>query len=187
MLPQLRTATLRPQRESSPPSVSNRRGSDRSFSKSAFPKFIKGTMPIQPCPDCTQPLSDQAASCPHCGYPQQDAQKENASPWRAAIKAKTPINVFALAMMACASIFGVSSTQLGEDSLEAFTYALHVFLAVSGMFFVCLLFCRSCIYHPDDLAKAKKYGLETPPDRPGIAAALIAVMLTGYTLYHWLG
>ncbi|MDQ8201805.1 hypothetical protein [Pelagicoccus sp. SDUM812003] len=141
-------------------------------------------MPTQPCPDCSQPLSDKAEACPHCGYPCRSNSSKPTSGWRAAMKAKTPINVFALAMMACASIFGASATQLGGDSLIAFTYALHIFLAISGMFFVCLLFCRSSIYHPDELAKAKRAGLDLPPDRPGLAAALIAVMICGYTLYQ---
>ncbi|MDQ8185767.1 hypothetical protein QEH53_09245 [Pelagicoccus sp. SDUM812002] len=100
------------------------------------------------------------------------------------MKARTPINVFALAMMACSSIFGACATQLGEDALTAFTYALHIFLAVSGMFFVCLIFCRSSIYHPDELANAQKNGLSIPPDRPVVAAILIGVMITGYATYQ---
>lgn len=49
-------------------------------------------------------------------------------------------------MMACASLFGVSATQIEGHALSAFTYALHIFLAIAGMFFICLLFCRSSIY-----------------------------------------
>lgn len=104
--------------------------------------------------------------------------------WQAVLKSRTPINVFALAMMACAAVFGFSSTRLEENSFEAFTYCLHMFLAVSGMFFVCLLFCRSAIYHPEDLANAKARGLEFPKDRPVVAALIIAIMITGYTFYQ---
>ncbi|EDY81578.1 hypothetical protein VDG1235_1196 [Verrucomicrobiia bacterium DG1235] len=104
--------------------------------------------------------------------------------WKAVTKARTPINVFALAMMGAASVFGASATQIKGAELTAFTYALHIFLAVAGMFFVCLLFCRSAIYHPEDLANAKKSGYDPAPDRPLLAAILIGVMFLGYTLYQ---
>ncbi|MBD5778829.1 hypothetical protein IEN85_04950 [Pelagicoccus sp. NFK12] len=143
-------------------------------------------MPTQPCPECGEALSPKAASCPHCGYPQEDGPKPRAGGWQAASRARTPINVFALAMMACASLFGVSATQIEGHALSAFTYALHIFLAIAGMFFICLLFCRSSIYHPEELARAKKDGLEIPPDRPVLAAILIGVMIIGYSLYQLL-
>lgn len=87
-------------------------------------------------------------------------------------------------MMAAASVFGASSTQIEGSELVAFTYALHIFLAVSGMFFVCLLFCRSSIYHPEELARAKQDGFEYGPDRPVLAAATIGLMIVGYSLYQ---
>lgn len=104
--------------------------------------------------------------------------------WKAVTKARTPINVFAIAMMAAASLFGASSTQIEGHELEAFTYSLHIFLAVAGMFFACLLFCKSSIYHPEELAKAKRDGFEFAPDRPVLAASLIGVILTGYAAYQ---
>lgn len=92
--------------------------------------------------------------------------------------------MFGFAMMMCAAIFGYSSTQIGTDALTAFTYAIHIFLAVAGMFFVCLLFCRKSIYHPDDLIKAKQEGVDLGPGRPVLAAVLIGIMMLGYAAYQ---
>lgn len=142
-------------------------------------------MSNQPCPACERPLSDKATSCPHCGHPLKTDSPPSASLWQAVTRARTPINVFALAMMASASVFGASATQLGDNALIAFTYALHIFLAIAGMFFLCLILCRACIYHPEELAKAKKDGLEIPPDRPILAACLIGVMIVGYSVYQF--
>jgi hypothetical protein len=53
------------------------------------------------------------------------------------------------------------------------------------MFFVTILFCRKGIYHPDDLAKAKRDGIsDMGEDRPVIAAMLIFIMLIAYGLYQ---
>ncbi|MBC2605923.1 hypothetical protein [Pelagicoccus albus] len=145
-------------------------------------------MPLINCPDCDREISSRAPACPHCGCPGEDRDSEASSnekgAWRAVVKARTPINVFALGMMAAASIFGVSSTQIEGHELTAFTYGLHIFLAVSGMFFACLLFCKSSIYHPEDLAKAKKEGFEYGPDHPILAALAISGMLLGYVIYQ---
>ena len=93
----------------------------------------------------------------------------------AVTKSSTLINVFALAMMACAAILGASATQVDNIcDLTAFTYTLHIFLAVSGMFFATILFCRKGMYHPEDLAKAKQAGVEDlGHDKPMIAARFI--------------
>ena len=90
-------------------------------------------------------------------------------------------------MMACSAILGVSATGIdGICYLTAFTYTLHVFLAVSGMFFATILFCRKGMYHPDDLAKAKLAGIdELGEDKPVTAAVLICIMTMFYGFYHW--
>ncbi len=89
-------------------------------------------------------------------------------------------------MMTCAAILGMSATQVNSpESLKAFTYTLHIFLAVTGMFFVTILFCRKGVYHPDDLAKAKREGLDDlGEDKPEIAAIAIGLMLLAYGLYQ---
>lgn len=44
------------------------------------------------------------------------------SPWSAVTRSRTPINVFAIAIIACAAILGASATQIkGPESLIAFT------------------------------------------------------------------
>ncbi len=90
-------------------------------------------------------------------------------------------------MMSCSSILGMSATRVESDnSLIAFTYTLHIFMAVTGMFFVTILFCRKGIYHPDDLAKAKREGItDMGEDKPIIAAVLIVLMLIAYGLFQY--
>lgn len=141
-------------------------------------------MSLISCPECEKEISDKAVYCPQCGCPIEEKSGNGNGMWKAVTKARTPINVFALAMMAAASVFGASATQITGQELKAFTYALHIFLAVSGMFFACLLFCKSSIYHPDELAKAKKEGYEFPQDRPVIAAIIMGVMIIGYAVYN---
>ena len=107
--------------------------------------------------------------------------------WNAVTKTKTPINVFALAMMACASVLGASATQIADCySHSAFTYTIHSFIAISGMFFLAILFCRKGIYHPEDLDKVRPETLrDLGKDRPIIAAILIAAMMVAYGYYQY--
>ena len=84
-------------------------------------------------------------------------------------------------------ILGMSAVHIDSpETLTAFTYTLHIFIAVTGMFFVTLLFCRKGVYHPDDLAKAKRDGItdDLGEDRPEVAAVLIVIMLTAYAVYQ---
>lgn len=89
-------------------------------------------------------------------------------------------------MMSCAAILGMSATAIDDVcDLTAFKYTLHIFLAVSGMFFATILFCRKGMYHPQDIAKAKQEGWEeSGEDKPAIAAVLICLMLLFYGLYQ---
>ncbi len=141
------------------------------------------------CQDCGHDISNQAKACVKCGRPCDNTNESRSSlhgAWAAVTRSKTPINLFAIAMMSCAAILGMSATQIDNDiSLTAFTYTLHTFLAVSGMFFVTILFCRKGIYHPEDLAKAKRNGvIDFGEDRPVIAAVLIGFMLIAYGMYQ---
>lgn len=142
------------------------------------------------CENCQHELSDQAITCTQCGHPLLNEkvrlQPDN-SPWAAVTKSRTPINIFAIAMMACAAVLGISAVQIdNEHALKAFTYTLHIFLAVTGMFFLTILFCRKAVYHPDDLAKAKREGLsDFGNDNPVLASTLIGIMLLVYGIYQW--
>ncbi len=106
---------------------------------------------------------------------------------KAANKARTPINIFAIAMMACASILGGSATLVDScEALTAFTYTIHAFIGVSGMFFLAMLFCRKGIYHPQDLDKvSSEVRSELGKDRPIVAAVLISVMMLAYGYYQY--
>lgn len=146
-------------------------------------------MSLVKCPDCGHDVSEQAALCVQCGRPMaptDESSSRSSGIWGSVTRAKTPINIFALAMMACASVLGYSATQVaGCDARIAFTYAIHAFLAVAGMFFLAILFCRKSIYHPEDLARVKPEALDgLGEDRPMIAAGLIVVMLLGYGFYQ---
>ena len=145
-------------------------------------------MAIITCLDCNHEISDEAAICVHCGRPNSADGKGSSinSPWGSVNAAKTPINVFALAMMACTAVLGASAPFIdGKFSLIAFTYSIHAFLAVATMFFLSLLFCRKGIYHPSDLGSAKPEVLaEMGKDEPRLAAAIICIMLLAYGGYQ---
>ena len=117
----------------------------------------------------------------------KDQDDKESSLLSAANKARTPINVFAIAMMACASVLGGSATMIdGCYSLTAFTYTIHAFIAVSGMFFLTLLFCRKGIYHPKDMDEVSlATRSDLGKDRPELAAFLIAGMMIGYACYQY--
>lgn len=147
------------------------------------------------CEDCGHDISDRAEICIGCGCPRATCIKASPSKsgsmmngaWMAVTRSKTPINLFAIAMMSCSSILGMSAVHIETpEALTAFTYTLHIFMAVTGMFFVTILFCRKGIYHPDDLAKAKRDGIDDDlgVDRPEIAAVLIVIMLTAYAVFQ---
>lgn len=147
-------------------------------------------MSLMKCPDCGHEISDQAPLCINCGRPsnQQAGLSGNpASVWNAVTRARTPINIFALTMAICGSVLGVSATQIENCYAgAAFTYTIHAFLAVSGMFFLAILFCRKGVYHPQDLEKIGSDVLgELGKDRPVAAASLIIVMLFAYGLYQY--
>jgi len=149
-------------------------------------------MSLIKCPECDQEVSDRAQVCVHCGNPlTKDGQPSRGFglAWGAVTSARTPINVFALAMMACAAVMGVSAAGIQNAcALTAFTYTLHIFLAVCGMFFVTLLFCRRNMYHPEDVAKVEEArGKVEWGSRPILAAVLIGVMLTLYAVYQATG
>ncbi len=116
----------------------------------------------------------------------ESKDKSNAL-FSAANNARTPINIFAIAMMACASVLGGSATLVENcESLTAFTYTIHAFIAVSGMFFLSMLFCRKGIYHPQDLDKVSpEVRRELGRDRPVIAAILISLMMLAYGGYQY--
>ncbi|MDU0354902.1 hypothetical protein RS130_14175 [Paraglaciecola aquimarina] len=96
-------------------------------------------MSLVKCVVCEYEISDQAAYCIKCGHPlnnNQTSSSDISGIWHTVTQTRTPINIFALAMMACASVLGASATQISNCySLTAFTYSIHSFIAVSGMFF----------------------------------------------------
>ncbi len=150
------------------------------------------------CPDCNKEISDQASSCIQCGRPmmtevegtsQSDDryQQHLVAGWNTVTKARTPINVFTFGMMSCSAILGLSA--MGIDNtfdLTAFKYTLHIFLALSGMFFVTILFCRKGIYHPEDLARAKEAGVtDLGKDKPELAVLSVVLVLLFYGIYQF--
>ena len=146
-------------------------------------------MSLVKCAECNHEISDLAVHCVNCGHPiakNKMSAESSGNLWSSVTKTKTPINVFALAMMTCAAVLGVSSTSVDNAfALKAFTYSLHIFLAVSGMFFATILFCRKGLYHPDDLAAAKRAGVDDlGNDNPFVAAVIICLMVLAYGSYQ---
>ncbi len=146
-------------------------------------------MSLIPCSECKKEISSNALMCIHCGNPMAASDNEPGKMtqmWNAVTKARTPINIFALAMMACASVLGFSATDINTAvSLTAFTYAIHAFLAVTAMFFLTILFVKKGLYHPEDLGKVKSEVLKDfGKDQPMIAAVIIVVMLFSYGYYQ---
>ena len=146
-------------------------------------------MGLVKCSECEHQISDKAKFCVNCGCPLQEEPPEDKQSlgWSTASKARTPINIFALAMMCCASILGGSATFVEScESQTVFTYTIHAFIAVSGMFFLTLLFCRKGVYHPEDLDKVStEVRKELGTDQPHIAAALITFMMLAYGAYQF--
>ncbi|MCW8884990.1 MAG: zinc ribbon domain-containing protein [Motiliproteus sp.] len=147
-------------------------------------------MSLIKCSECDHEISDKAKFCISCGFPldkDEETETKQSLGWHTASKARTPINIFALAMMCCASILGGSATFVDTcQSQTAFTYTIHAFLAVSGMFFLTILFCRKGVYHPEDLDKVSpEVREELGADKPHIAAALIAAMMFAYGAYQF--
>ena len=76
-------------------------------------------MSLVKCLECGQEISDQAEICVKCGRPLDAREESNSNRsmlWNAATKTRTPITVFAFAMMACASVPGASATQFRVDT-----------------------------------------------------------------------
>lgn len=101
----------------------------------------------------------------------------------------SPLKLFALIVLVCNTVFGVAAASTGK--LEAFTYSVHMFLAIVASFVLIALWSPRSLYHPKELLELKELEKEyddgerlMPPDRPWVATAILVVGVIFYALYQ---
>ena len=110
-------------------------------------------MALMKCPECGQDVSEQAATCPHCGYSLKESERKNrVKNAKAKINANmTPIIVIGILALVCAgALLGGSFTLSGKDkqAYDILEKAAVTFKdptsvrLVSGNFFIGDLYCR---------------------------------------------
>ena len=101
----------------------------------------------------------------------------------------SPLKLFALIVLVCNAVFGVAAASMGD--LEAFTYTIHMFLAVVASFVLIALWSPRSLYHPKELLelKALEKGSKDddkilPRERPWVATAVLIAGVVLYGLYQ---
>ncbi len=62
---------------------------------------------------------------------------------------RSPLSLFGLIMLVCNGVFAISAAWMKD--IEAFKYAIHMFLAIVGAFFLLALWTPRSLYHPREL------------------------------------
>jgi hypothetical protein len=96
---------------------------------------------------------------------------------------KSPLSVFGLAMLICNAVFSMSSAFM--NSLEAFVYSIHTFLAIVFSFVIIAIWSPRSLYHPSELKGMDKELPEIKHSRLIITTVLMlsAFVYAGYQLY----
>jgi hypothetical protein len=101
----------------------------------------------------------------------------------------SPLKLFALIVLVCNAVFGVAAASMGD--LKAFTYSIHMFLAVVASFVLIALWSPRSLYHPKEILelKALEKGSKDdetmlPPDRPWVATGILVAGVIFYALYQ---
>lgn len=102
----------------------------------------------------------------------------------------SPLKLFALTVLVCNSVFALAAAWM--RSLEAFTYSLHLFLAVVACFVLTALWSPRSLYHPRELVELERLRREAPDlmgpvpaDRPWVPTVVIGLGVVGYTIYQF--
>ena len=66
----------------------------------------------------------------------------------------SPLKLFALIVLVCNTVFGVAAAWTGK--LEAFTYSIHMFLAIVASFVLIALWSPRSLYHPKELLELRE-------------------------------
>jgi hypothetical protein len=98
---------------------------------------------------------------------------------------KSPLSVFGLAMLICNAVFSMSAAFM--ESLEAFIYSIHTFLAIVFSFVIIAIWSPRSLYHPAELAGMEKELPEIKNSRLIITVILMvaAFSYAGYQLYKF--
>ncbi|BFM08681.1 hypothetical protein [Halioxenophilus aromaticivorans] len=92
-------------------------------------------------------LSGQREEAPTGG---NGSLSEPASSFGTVLKAvKSPLSVFGLAMLICNAVFSLAAAMM--DSLDAFIYSIHTFLAIVFAFIIIALWSPRSLYHPREM------------------------------------
>ncbi|MGF1640808.1 MAG: hypothetical protein ACFCUO_07655 [Rhodospirillales bacterium] len=101
----------------------------------------------------------------------------------------SPLKLFALIVLVCNAVFAVAAASMGD--LLAFTYALHMFLAVVASFVLIALWSPRSLYHPKELLEIRALERSSeegdrilPQERPGVATAVLLAGVFLYGLYQ---
>jgi hypothetical protein len=101
----------------------------------------------------------------------------------------SPLKLFALIVLVCNTVFGVAAAWTGK--LEAFTYSIHMFLAIVASFVLIALWSPRSLYHPKELLELRELekGCEDdeklmPPDRPWVATVVLVAGVIFYAFYQ---
>ncbi len=62
---------------------------------------------------------------------------------------RSPLSLFGLIVLVCNGVFAIAAASM--NNIEAFKYAIHMFLAVVGVFVMIALWHPRSLYHPREL------------------------------------
>jgi hypothetical protein len=121
---------------------------------------------------------------------EEPPEKAETAGWSRVLAATgSPLKLFALIVLVCNTVFGVAASWSGE--LEAFTYSIHMFLAIVASFVLIALWSPRSLYHPKELLELRELenGFDEdeklmPPDRPWVATAVLVAGVIFYGLYQ---
>ena len=121
---------------------------------------------------------------------EEPPEKPDSRGWARVLAATgSPLKLFALIVLVCNTVFGVAAAWTGE--LEAFTYSIHMFLAIVASFVLIALWSPRSLYHPKELLELRELEKRfqedeklMPPDRPRVATAVLVAGVVFYALYQ---
>jgi hypothetical protein len=101
----------------------------------------------------------------------------------------SPLKLFALIVLVCNAVFGVSSAFM--EGTQAFVFSLHTFLAVVAAFILLALWSPRSFYNPKELLEMRKLEQELgvsesifPESRPLVPTIILVVGVLLYGLKH---
>lgn len=102
---------------------------------------------------------------------------------------RSPIAFMALAILVCNAVFAVCALRVKEDKqMEAFKYAIHMFLAVVSIFALIAVWCPASLYHPKDFVDIEAYKeLQQAPLIPTIIAVTGLILYMVYQICKYIG